>query len=305
MSGTPINQSDQAGDLRRIVEKKRQVLRQKGRPRTLAILSGKGGVGKSNVSIGLACSFADKGKQVVLLDADLGMANLDILCGVNAKYNLSHLVEGSRSLNEILFPLEKHILLLPGGVGLRDMADLDDDSLSRVFEALSELEHLSDLLILDVGAGIHKGVRSFAQAADMTLLVTTPEPTSIRDAYGVIKSLGGAQGGAGGDLMLIVNMANSPKEAQDVAERIRMASMQFLGSAPSYLGYILRDSNIERAVRMRKIFYRLTPSSSAANCIKKITDELIRLWEGRPVTHEPKGLKAFFARITRGLFAEK
>lgn len=302
MSGAPL---DQAGDLRRIVEKKRQVLRQKGRPRTLAILSGKGGVGKSNVSIALACAFADLGKQVVLLDADLGMANLDILCGVSAKYNLSHLVEGSRSLNEILFPLEKHVLLLPGGVGLQEMADMDDDSLARVFETLSELEHLSDLLILDVGAGIHKGVRAFAHAADMTVLVTTPEPTSVRDAYGVIKSLGGAQGGQGGDLMLIVNMANNKKEAQDVAERIRMASMQFLGSAPSYLGYILRDSNIERAVRMRKIFYRLTPSSAAAICVKKITEELIRLWEGRPVTPEPKGFKAFFAKLTRGLFAEK
>ena len=109
MSNKPLEQ-DQAGDLRRIVEKKRQVLRQKGRPKTLAILSGKGGVGKSNVSIALACAFADKNKQVVLLDADLGMANLDILCGVSAKYNLSHLVEGSRTLHEILLPLEKNIL---------------------------------------------------------------------------------------------------------------------------------------------------------------------------------------------------
>ena len=268
MSDKPLEQ-DQAGDLRRIVEKKRQVLRQKGRPKTLAILSGKGGVGKSNVAIALACAFADKNKQVVLLDADLGMANLDILCGVSAKYNLSHLVEGSRTLHEILLPIEKNILLLPGGVGLREMADLDDDALSRIFETLSGLEQLSDLLILDAGAGIHKGVRAFAQAADTTVLVTTPEPTSIRDAYGVIKSLGGAHSSQGGDLMLI------------------------------------KDNNIERAVRMRRIFYRLTPSSAAAACVRKITDEIIRLWEGRPVKPEPKGLKAFFARLTRGLFREK
>ena len=304
MSDKSLEQ-DQAGDLRRIVEKKRQVLRQKGRPKTLAILSGKGGVGKSNVAIALACAFADKNKQVVLLDADLGMANLDILCGVSAKYNLSHLVEGSRTLHEILLPIEKNILLLPGGVGLREMADLDDDALSRIFETLSGLEQLSDLLILDVGAGIHKGVRAFAQAADTTVLVTTPEPTSIRDAYGVIKSLGGAHSSQGGDLMLIVNMANNQREAYDVAERIRMASMQFLGSAPIFLGYILKDSNIERAVRMRRAFYRLTPSSAAAVCVRKITDEIIRLWEGRPVKPEPKGLRAFFAKLTRGLFKEK
>ncbi|MBQ4419325.1 MAG: MinD/ParA family protein, partial [Synergistaceae bacterium] len=141
-----------------------------------------------------------------------------------------------------------------------------------------------------------------------TLLVTTPEPTSIRDAYGVIKSLGAAAwaGGVNGaGLLLVVNMATSSREAAEVAERIRLASMQFLGSAPIFLGYILKDNNIERAVRMRKMFYRLTPSCSAAACVRKITDEIIRLWEGRPVTPEPKGLKAFFAKLTRGLFKEK
>lgn len=299
---------DQAGDLRRIVEEKRQELRQKGRGshlRTLAVLSGKGGVGKSNVSVSLSCALADQGKRVVLLDADLGMANLDILCGVSAKYNLSHLVAGSRELREILIPLEERVFLLPGGVGLKEMADLDDEGMERVFDLLMELEDQADILILDTGAGIHKGVLSFAQAADMALLVTTPEPTSVRDAYGVIKSLGGGAQKQGEELMLVVNMAGSRDEAREVAERIRMASMQFLGNAPAYLGYILRDDSVERAVRSRKIFYRSHPSSSAANCVKRLSNELLRLWEGRPAPLETKGLRSFFLRLTRSFFVER
>ena len=294
---------DQAVELRRLVEEKRQALRQKARLRTIAVLSGKGGVGKSNMSVALSCALADCGKRIILLDADLGLANLDILCGVNAKYNLSHLVNGSRNLEEILVPIEDKVSLLPGGVGLREMADLDDDSMERVFESLGDLEDQADLLILDTGAGIHKGVLSFAQAADMTLLITTPEPTSVRDAYGVIKSMG--RGEQGGNPMLVVNMAGSREEALEVAERIRMASMQFLGSAPTYLGYVLRDDHVERAVRGRRVFYRFTPSSPASRCVKKLADELLRLWEGRTLPRESRGLKSFFLRLTQGFFMEK
>lgn len=299
---------DQAGELRRIVEEKRLVLRkksQKGQLRTIAVLSGKGGVGKSNVSVALAYALADRGKRVILLDADLGMANLDILCGVSAKYNLSHLVKGSRTLSEILIPLEDRVALLPGGVGLREMADLDDATLERVFDMLTELEERADYLILDAGAGIHKGVLSFARAADMALLVTTPEPTSVRDAYGVIKSLeSGAGRGRGQALMLVVNMVSNKKEGQDVAERIRLASMQFLGNAPTYLGHILKDDNVTRAVRGCKAFYRQTPSCSAASCVNRLTDELLRLWEGQPVPQETRtgGLRSFLLRLTRGFF---
>ena len=263
MSDKPLEQ-DQAGDLRRIVEKKRQVLRQKGRPKTLAILSGKGGVGKSNVAVALACAFADKNKQVVLLDADLGMANLDILFGISAKYTLANLIDGTRTLNEVLIPIEHNksggsVSLLPGGAGLKDMADLDEYALERVFDGLAGLEEISDYLIMDAGAGIHKGVLSFGHASDITLLVTTPEPTSIRDAYGVLKSLGSYawKRSNGMGVMLVVNEAGSKREAQEVSERIRLASMQFLGNAPIYLGYIPRDSEVEKSVRNCKIFYAI------------------------------------------------
>ena len=319
--------TDQAGELRRMVTDNRQKKKAETPParlHTLSILSGKGGVGKSNIAAALSFALADFGKRVVLIDADLGMANLDILCGVrNAKYNIAHLIEGSRSLNEILVhfktseratKLNGSVSLLPGGYGIREIADLDEFALERLFESLSDLEMMSDYLIMDAGAGIHKGALSFAYASEITLLITTPEPTSIRDAYGVIKSLGSAVWQESKDsatgVMLIVNMASSSREAQEVAERIRLASMQFLGNAPMYLGYVLKDDVIERSVKNCRIFYRSDPDSNAGICIRNLAGDLLRMCEGMNVEHEKlpekkKGIRGFLSRLSEKLFAEK
>ena len=125
---------DQAGDLRRLVEAQRQGnRRQRGNgPRTVAVLSGKGGVGKSNLALALTCALADGGNRVVLLDADLGMANIDLLCGISSRFNLSHVIDGSRRLDEVVVPLEENVEILPGGSGLKDLADLDDTELTAV-----------------------------------------------------------------------------------------------------------------------------------------------------------------------------
>ena len=316
------NRLDQAGELRKMVEEDR-TKQQPPRLHTLSVLSGKGGVGKSNISAALSFALADYGKRVVLIDADLGMANLDILCGVkNAKWNISHLLDGSRSLSEVLVHFrvsgraEKEnggVALLPGGVGLKEIADMEEVELGRLFAALSGLDETADYVIMDAGAGIHKGALSFAYASESTILVTTPEPTSIRDAYGVIKSLGAAawEGGLGGaGLMLVVNMVNSSREAMDVAERIRLASMQFLGNAPVYLGYVLKDESIVRAVKNCRIFYRTDPNSNAGICVRNLAGELLRLCEGADVKQEeiPKtlgGMRAFLKRLTKSLFAEE
>lgn len=322
---------DQAGELRRMVidnleRKKADVA--PPRLHTLSVLSGKGGVGKSNIAAALSFALADFGKKVVLIDADLGMANLDILCGVkNAKYNIAHLIEGSRNLNEILVhfktseravSLNGSVSLLPGGYGIKEIADLNEIDMIRLFEALSGLEDMYDYLIMDAGAGIHKGVLSFAYASEITLLVTTPEPTSIRDAYGVIKSLGTAawQGNISpiSGLMLVVNMASSSREAAEVAERIRLISMQFLGNAPLYLGYVLKDDVIERSVKNCKIFYRTDPDSNAGICVRNLAGDLLRLCDGIDVKREKlpierqqeqeerKGMKSFFRRLAKTLF---
>ena len=299
--------SDQAGDLRRLVEARRQEVRRHcgNGPRTVAVLSGKGGVGKSNLALALTCALADSGNRVVLLDADLGMANIDLLCGIGGRFNLSHVVDGSRRLDEVVVPLEETVEILPGGSGLKDLADLDDTELSGVIDSLGLLEDRADIVILDTGAGIHKGVLAFALAADTTILVTTPEPTSVRDAYGVLKSLEGASP-EGKELLLVVNMAGSGGEAREVAGRILTASHQFLGRSPVYLGHVLRDDAVGRAVRLRRPFYRLFPSAPAGLCVRRLADDLLARWGvRRGFSYPPRGLKAFFLRLSRGFFMEK
>ena len=321
MKGYNYN-SDQAGELRRLVIDNTQKLKAQNnshRLHTLSVLSGKGGVGKSNIAASLAFALSDFGKRTVLIDADLGLANLDILCGVrNARFNIAHLIEGSRSLNEILVhfktsqrasELNGSVSLLPGGYGIKEIADLDEFAMERLFTELSGLEDMADYLIMDAGAGIHRGALSFAYASEITLLVTTPEPTSIRDAYGVIKSLGAAAWQEEGGLMLVVNMASSSREAQEVAERIRLASVQFLGNAPLYLGYVLKDDAVERSVKNCRIFYRAEPSSTAGICVRNLAGDLLRICEGVEFQHSNvpdsqrkkyRGLREFFARLLTG-----
>ncbi|NLL37787.1 MAG: MinD/ParA family protein [Fretibacterium sp.] len=294
---------DQAGELRRLVEEQRKEKKAFTKLRTIAVLSGKGGVGKSNLSLALSCALADRDKRVVLLDADLGMANIDILSGVTSRYNLAHLIDGSRKLYEVLVPVEKNVRILPGGVGLKTLADLDDEALSEFINLLGELEESTDILILDTGAGIHKGVLSFAVAADTSLLVTTPEPTSIRDAYGVLKALTTSWGSLGAELVFVVNMARSEAEGRDVAGRIQRAAGRFLGVSVPYFGCVLRDRHVEQAVRLRNSFFRLYPACYAAEGVRHLVDGL--LGESKGTSESSRGLKAFFFRLTRGSFAGK
>jgi len=300
--------SDQARELRRIVDRHKQKGRNYSKLKTLTILSGKGGVGKSNISINLACAMAEQEKKVVLLDADLGLANLDMLCGITAKYNLSHLIDGRKGLDEVLVPLEDSVWMLPGGSGIRELAELDERRLVELIDNVGLLEDRADILIVDTGAGIHKSVLAFASAADTVILVTTPEPTAIRDAYGILKALkNSAESRENKDIVFVVNMANSEREGLDVANRIKTAASQFLEISVSYIGCILRDTCVEQAVRVRKPFYRLFPDSPAAGCIKSIVEALSYSAprEGNVNATQPRGLKAFFYRLARGYFTER
>ncbi len=284
--------TDQAGELRRMVLNDKKTFGNSGF-HAVSILSGKGGVGKSNIAAGLSFALADFGKRVTLIDADLGMANLDIICGVSkAKYTIENLLDGSRTLEEILVhfrtsqravDMNGSVALLPGGFGIKEIADLSEYEMERLFTSLSELENISDYIIMDAGAGIHKGVLSFAYASEITILVTTPEPTSIRDAYGVIKSLGSAAWGpdaSSNGIMLVINNVNSSLEASEVSERIRRICMQYLGNAPMYLGYVLKDEAVERGVKNCKIFYNAEPETKASICVRNLAGELLRHVEG-------------------------
>ena len=299
MPDVGTRKGDQAKDLRRIVAMQRRPAGRLTGLRSLAVLSGKGGVGKSNISVNLSLAMAGRGKRVVLLDADLGMANVDLLCGLSPRFNLAHVIRGQKQVRDILLPLGENLSVLPGGPGVRELADLDEEALLNLIDSMSILEGLADVLVIDTGAGIHRNTISFGAASDTVLLVTTPEPTSIRDAYGVLKALVSATAGKT-EVTVVVNMAASPEEGRDVADRIRSAASQFLGLSPAFGGTVLRDETVALSVKRRTPFLSAYPDSDASRCIRSVAGRILGLGDEQ----EPppgRGVKSFFFRLARGL----
>src|SRR4051795_12249496 len=204
---------DQATQLRSLVRQHRAQ-----RASVIAITSGKGGVGKSNVAVNLSIKLASAGKSVVLLDADLGLANADVLCNIDLPYNLSHVIARKKELHEVMVTAPGGFKLIGGASGLARMADLTDFDRARIVDALGELEQQCDIILIDTGAGISPNVLSFTRAADHVLVVTTPEPTAITDAYAVIKVI--SRDGCERRLSLLVNQTRGPGEGRVVHERI-------------------------------------------------------------------------------------
>jgi flagellar biosynthesis protein FlhG len=261
------------------------------RATVVAITSGKGGVGKSNVAVNLAITLAGAGKRVTLLDADLGLANADVLCNVDLRTNLSHVIARKRDLADVLVKAPGGFNLIGGASGLARMADLSDDDRQRLVDALGELEQQADIILIDTGAGISPNVLSFTRAADHVLVVTTPEPTAITDAYAVVKVI--SRDGTERRLSLLVNQARSPGEGRVVHERIAKVAKQFLGVSVLDAGYVLADENVQNAVRRRTPFVLGTPNCPAAKCIEKLA---MRLEQGVANAYDQGG---FFNRMSR------
>jgi flagellar biosynthesis protein FlhG len=266
--------NDQATDLRELVSNKKAapVFKIAGM-RSIAVLGGKGGVGKSNVAVNAALALAEMGLCVAVLDADLGLANIDILFGVIPKFNLGHVLRGEKELADILFKVSENVFIIPGGMGLQELADIDGQRQQGIIERLDFLEDGIDMLILDTSAGIHRNTLSFATSADISVLLTTPEPTAIRDAYSVLKSLCQATGGRV-DIRLVVNMAADEKEASLVADRIMSAAEQFLGYKVPYLGCVLWDQNLRDSVKNRKPLLLNRSDSIAAGGFRALAERL-------------------------------
>jgi flagellar biosynthesis protein FlhG len=261
------------------------------RAQVVAITSGKGGVGKSNVAVNLAITLASAGKRVTLLDADLGLANADVLCNVDLRTNLSHVIARKRELADVLIKAPGGFNLIGGASGLARMADLTDEDRQRLIEALGELETQADVILIDTGAGISPNVLSFTRAADHVLVVTTPEPTAITDAYAVVKVI--SRDASERRLSLLVNQARSAAEGRVVHERIAKVAKQFLGVNVLDAGYVLADENVQQAVRRRTPFVLGTPNCPAARCIEKLA---MRLEQGVANVNDHGG---FFNRMSR------
>jgi flagellar biosynthesis protein FlhG len=251
----------------------------RGRATVIAVTSGKGGVGKSNISVNLAIQLAAAGRDVVLLDADLGLANADVLCNVDLPYNLSHVIARKKELADVMCKTPGGFRLIGGASGLARMADLSDFDRQRIVASLAELESQADIILIDTGAGISPNVLSFTRCADHVLIVTTPEPTAITDAYAVVKVI--SRDGGERRLSLLVNQAKNPAESRVVYERIAKVARQFLNVTVYDAGHIPSDENVPQAVRRRTPFVIGTPRCAASQGVAQLAMRLEQGVAGR------------------------
>lgn len=260
--------------------------------RVIAVTSGKGGVGKSNTSVNLAIALAAQGKRVILMDADLGLANVEVLLGLSSLYNLEHVIEGEKTIAEILVKGPGGISVVPGSSGLAKIADLTHAGRQNLLGGLQDLQAQSDFIILDTMAGIGRNAVAFSLAADEVLLITTPEHPAIVDAYAMLKTLYTNQPDT--VVRLIVNMVPNPALAQAVYTKMSGVSQRYLGKNISFLGYLARDAHVSQAVMQSKPFMLAYPHAPVSQCMNQIAGRLLQHQAPREAQKE-----GFFKRFAQ------
>lgn len=241
--------------------------------RVIAITSGKGGVGKTNIVANLGFAFSNLGKEVLVLDADLGLGNLDVLLGLAPKYNLSHVLSGLLPMEEITLSGPGTMRILPASSGIQELTALSRDQRLRILNDLDRLASRADVLLMDTAAGISTNVTCFNTAAQHIVVVVSPEPTSITDAYALMKLL--SLKFQERHFMLLVNMAGSRQEAFDVYTQITRVTDRFLEIDITYLGHIPLDRNVPRCVLKQKVVSDLYPDSEIARCFSEVARKLL------------------------------
>ncbi len=244
------------------------------RAHTIAVASGKGGVGKTLVSANLAIALAARGHRVILFDLDMGLANADIVLGLEVTSTLSDVLSGRRALDDVILAAPGGIAFVPGSSGVAGMANLSEFERHQLLSVLHRAETDYDVVMLDCGAGISRNVIAFGAAADTLLIVATPEPTAITDAYATIKAFvlerhesRHASTAAAGSIGVIVNQTENRHEGRQVYERLASVSARFLHVPVTDYGYILRDDHVPAAVRARAPLLVKYPRSSASACL--------------------------------------
>lgn len=298
---------DQASRLRELAAAYRTQAIAKGhrRTRAIAVTSGKGGVGKTNISINLAQALVAAGQDVILMDGDLGLANADILLGTVAKYHLGHLLRGERDIMELIHKTPTKLKLIAGGSGVEELANVAEDRLRFFVSSLRKLDGQTDFLILDTGAGLSQTVVEFVLAADQVLVVTTPEPTAMADAYATIKALVHRRPGI--EIHLVVNQAERIEDGAAAADRITTTARNFLGLPVGHLGTVPRDPLVWQSVRSQVPFIVKYPDAPASRAVQTMAQRLLygRAPEAAAAVPEgSRGKVGFFDRIA-GLFSKR
>jgi flagellar biosynthesis protein FlhG len=261
----------------------------------VAVTGGKGGVGKSNVSVNLAIGLAEMGKRVVVLDADLGLANLDILLGLSVNKNISDVLRGEAELADIMVDGPSGIKIIPASSGTQQMANLGEMEHAGIITAFSDLADFIDVLIVDTAAGISKTVTSFVRASQEAIVVVTDEPTSITDAYALIKVLN--RDCRMSRFRMVSNMVRSSKDGQLLFNKLVKVTDRFLDVSLQYGGAIPMDDCVRKSVQRQKAVLEAYPRSAAASAYRALAQK-VATW---PLPSTPKGnLEFFVERLIQG-----
>ncbi|MGE5328627.1 MAG: MinD/ParA family protein [Deltaproteobacteria bacterium] len=292
---------DQADKLRQIISniKSKNVVTPEVQPkeipkrtsRVITVTSGKGGVGKTNVAVNLGITLSEYGFKVIILDADFGLANIDVLFGIVPRFTLLDVINNKKNIAEILTEGPKNLKFISGGSGVEQLAKLDKVQLEKFIENISVLDKLADYIIIDTGAGVSENVISFVMAADEVLLVTNPEPTSITDAYALIKMVSNRDKNK--NIKLIVNRAENQIEAENILKKLSMVADKFLSIKLSPLGYLINDEIVSKSVKMQQPFTIAFPKSNPTKQIRDICKKLVQI----KVERDQGGIKSFVNKL--------
>lgn len=241
--------------------------------RIIAITSGKGGVGKTNIAVNMAIAYSQLGKKVILIDGDLGMANVNVLLSVVPQYNLMHVINRKKTMNEIILDTEFGFKFIAGANGFSKIANLSNDELDYFAKEFASLSN-ADIIIIDTGAGISNNVLQFLSAADEVYVITTPEPTAITDAYGIIKIITTELLQRQINLKLLVNRVHSSDEGKRISDLIINIVAQFLNYKVEYIGFVYDDPVVQASVIRQKPFMIINPTSKPAVCLKHIVGRI-------------------------------
>jgi flagellar biosynthesis protein FlhG len=288
---------DQAEKLRKIV--KEQNLARRHISRVITVTSGKGGVGKSSIAVNLAIALSRLGKRVVIIDADFGLANIEVMLGIRPTYNLADLMFRGKNLSDIITPGPENIGFISGGSGIQELTNLSKDQIIYLIRKLVELDQTVDIVIIDTGAGIADSVLEFVAASSEILLVATPEPTSITDAYALLKTLNRKSEFSIDDtiIKIIANRVTPDEDGEEIYEKLNIVVSRFLKLKLEYLGHIPVDNSVSKAVMRQKPAISDYPNSSFS---KTITSFARQLSDSEPdIEQGKKGIAQLFSNLLR------